>query len=325
MLVEIARFWVSLAEYDDAHGRYVIRGVIGPDEFHSGYPGAPYDGVDNNAYTNVMAVWTILRALDALAAMPEHVRDELRERLALGEAELERWRAVTTKMYVPFHDGVISQFEGYEALAELDWERYRERYPNIQRMDRILEAEGDDVNALQGVQAGRRPDAVLSALRRRTAGGVRAIWATRCTNAQIADTTDYYLARTSHGSTLSAVVHAWVLARREPGAGDGLLRHRARRRHGRHPGRNHTRGHSPRRHGRQRRPRPALLLRPRDPREPPDPRGRVGRSRWARSPSGSPTAATGWRSPSAGGERGSRPTQPTSSPSKSVAARSCTT
>jgi trehalose/maltose hydrolase-like predicted phosphorylase len=28
-------------------------------------------------------------------------------------------------------------------------------------------------------------------------------------------TVDYYLARTSHGSTLSAVVHAWVLARRD--------------------------------------------------------------------------------------------------------------
>ena len=30
---------------------------------------------------------------------------------------------------------------------------------------------------------------------------------------QIPKTIDYYLARTSHGSTLSGVVHAWVLAR----------------------------------------------------------------------------------------------------------------
>ena len=35
---------------------------LGPDEFHSGYPDRPYDGIDNNAYTNVMAVWVILRA-----------------------------------------------------------------------------------------------------------------------------------------------------------------------------------------------------------------------------------------------------------------------
>jgi trehalose/maltose hydrolase-like predicted phosphorylase len=40
MLVEIARFWVSRATYDQERNRYSIRGVIGPDEFHSGYPNA---------------------------------------------------------------------------------------------------------------------------------------------------------------------------------------------------------------------------------------------------------------------------------------------
>jgi trehalose/maltose hydrolase-like predicted phosphorylase len=35
----------------------------------------------------------------------------------------------------------------------------------------------------------------------------------RCPPDAIPRTVDYYLARTSHGSTLSAVVHAWVLAR----------------------------------------------------------------------------------------------------------------
>ena len=49
-------------------------------------------------------------------------------------------------MKVCFHDGVISQFEGYEALEELDWEDYRRRYPDMSRLDRILEAEGDTPN-----------------------------------------------------------------------------------------------------------------------------------------------------------------------------------
>ena len=70
MLAEIARFWVSRATFDQVRDRYSIRGVIGPDEFHSGYPEAPYDGIDNNAYTNVMAVWVIMRALDALKLLP---------------------------------------------------------------------------------------------------------------------------------------------------------------------------------------------------------------------------------------------------------------
>ena len=46
---------------------------------------------------------------------------------------------MSRKMLVPFHaDGVISQFEGYEELEELDWDGYRARYGNIQRLDRIL-------------------------------------------------------------------------------------------------------------------------------------------------------------------------------------------
>ena len=49
-------------------------------------------------------------------------------------------------MFVPFHeDGVISQFEGYEELEELDWDAYRAQLrQRSQRLDRILRAEGDD-------------------------------------------------------------------------------------------------------------------------------------------------------------------------------------
>ena len=35
-------------------------------------------------------------------------------------------------------DGIISQFEGYNELEELDWDAYRAKYGNIQRLDRIL-------------------------------------------------------------------------------------------------------------------------------------------------------------------------------------------
>ena len=49
MILEIARFWSSAANYDRGRDRFVIRGVIGPDEFHTGYPGAEEAGIDNNA------------------------------------------------------------------------------------------------------------------------------------------------------------------------------------------------------------------------------------------------------------------------------------
>ncbi|MGO9156986.1 trehalose-phosphatase [Mycobacterium sp.] len=212
LLVDIARFWVSRASYEEERDRFSIRGVIGPDEFHSGYPGRPHQGIDNNAYTNVMAVWVILRAFDALRLMPLPNRLDLREKLGLRAQELAHWDRVCRRMFVPFHDGVISQFEGYGELAELNWDLYRRRYGNIQRLDRILEAENDDVNRYK---ASKQAD-VLMLLYLMSAPELREILdrlGYRFTPDRIPRMVDYYIARTSHGSTLSGVVHAWVLAR----------------------------------------------------------------------------------------------------------------
>ena len=39
MMLEIARFWASIAHYNPERDRYEIHGVMGPDEFHEKYPG----------------------------------------------------------------------------------------------------------------------------------------------------------------------------------------------------------------------------------------------------------------------------------------------
>ena len=127
-----------------------IRGVVGPDEFHTGYPDAPEPGIDDNAYTNVMTAWVLQRALEVLDLLPCAGVRGAEEALRLRPGDVERWRDITHRMTVPFHaDGVISQFAGYERLAELDWDGYRARYGDLQRLDRILEAEGDCVNRYQ--------------------------------------------------------------------------------------------------------------------------------------------------------------------------------
>ncbi|MEU8801041.1 glycoside hydrolase family 65 protein [Spirillospora sp. NPDC048819] len=146
IMLEVARFFACLAAYDRSTDRYEIHGVMGPDEYHDAYPGRDEPGLNNNAYTNVLAIWVLRRALDALAALPEDRRTELRERLALTREEITRFEDVARKMYVPFHDGVISQFDGYADLEELDWTGYRDRYGDIRRLDRILEGEGDSPN-----------------------------------------------------------------------------------------------------------------------------------------------------------------------------------
>ena len=212
MLLEIARFWASAASYDQAADRYEIRGVMGPDEYHDGYPDRDLPGLDNNAYTNVMAAWTLLRALDTLAVLPSDRRTELEERLGLRRQETDRWEELSRKLKVCFHDDVISQFEGYERLAELDWDGYRRRYGDIRRLDRILEAEGDSTNRYK---ASKQADVLMLfyLLSADELGKLLDGLGYPLDPATIPRTVDYYLRRTSHGSTLSSVVHAWVLAR----------------------------------------------------------------------------------------------------------------
>ncbi|QKG27120.1 glycoside hydrolase family 65 protein [Actinomadura verrucosospora] len=212
IILEIARYFADLAEYDRSIDRYRIRGVMGPDEYHDAYPGRAAPGLDDNAYTNVLTAWVLRRALDALALLPEDRRGELRERLALTREEITRFEDVGRRLHVPFHDGVISQFEGYGELEELDWAGYRERYGDIRRLDRILEAEGDspnrykaskqaDVLMLFYVLAPQELDDVLRHLGYEHGPDL------------LARTIAYYLPRTCHGSTLSSLVHAWILAR----------------------------------------------------------------------------------------------------------------
>ena len=44
-------------------------------------------------------------------------------------------------------EGIIAQFEGYFQLEDLDWAHYKEKYGNIYRMDRILNAEGKSADS----------------------------------------------------------------------------------------------------------------------------------------------------------------------------------
>jgi trehalose/maltose hydrolase-like predicted phosphorylase len=216
MMLDIARFWASIAHFEPGRERYEIHGVMGPDEFHEKYPGAQLGGLANNAYTNVMVAWLCDVAVKLLTLLPPSSAEGLRARLSIDDAELDRWRDMSRRMFVPFHDdGIISQFEGYADLQELDWDAYRAKYGNIQRLDRILRAEGDDPNRYK---IAKQADTVmlfflftddeLREIFERLGYDYRPGTAAR--------NVAYYDQRTSHGSTLSFVTHAGVLARLDP-------------------------------------------------------------------------------------------------------------
>ena len=213
MLLEIARFWASVSTYNAQLDRYEILGVMGPDEYHDAYPDTENPGLNNNAYTNIMAVWVLNRALELLDVLDEVACREVCEKIGLSEDEKELWRQISRKMKVPFHgDGIISQFDGYDRLEEFDWQGYRKKYGDIQRLDRILEAEDDTPNRYK---LSKQADVLMLFY--------------LFSSEELKDTferldypfdyetipknIEYYLKRTSHGSTLSRIVHSWVLTR----------------------------------------------------------------------------------------------------------------
>lgn len=217
LVLEVALFWGSIASYHHSDDRFDISGVMGPDEYHDGYPWRDAPGLDNNAYTNVMAAWVLMHALGCVEVLPPGRRHELLSRLGVRREDLEHWEDVSRKLRLCWHDdGILSQFEGYERLAEFDWDGYRARYGDISRLDRILEAEGDQTNRYR---LSKQAD-VLMLCYLLSDDELREI-VERLRYPYDPDlirrNADYYLARTSHGSTLSKVVHAWVLARRDHG------------------------------------------------------------------------------------------------------------
>src|SRR5271166_1958921 len=216
IMLEIARFWASIAHFNPQRERYEIHGVMGPDEFHERYPGATEDGLRNNAYTNVMVAWLCSVAGTVLDLLPATRADALREGLHLTDEEVLTWDDMSRRMFVPFHaGGIISQFEGYDALEELDWDAYRAKYGNIQRLDRILRAEGDDPDRYK---LAKQADTVMLFLLF-SSDELRRIFE-RLDYDYDSDTARknivYYDQRTSHGSTLSFVTYAGVLAMLDP-------------------------------------------------------------------------------------------------------------
>jgi HAD superfamily hydrolase (TIGR01509 family) len=212
VFLETARFFTSLASFDRTSERWRIRAVMGPDEFHDAYSDREDGGVDDNAYTNVMTAWLLGRAVELVGLIRETHRDDVLERIDLRSSEVAHWEELTRTLFVPFHDGVISQFDGYGSLLPIDLDAYRAKYGNIGRLDLILDAEGDHVRRYQ---VAKQADVLMlfylfSADELRNVLGKLGF---ALPPASIVETVRYYSSRSVDGSSLSAVVHAWVQAR----------------------------------------------------------------------------------------------------------------
>ena len=198
ILLETGRFWASRARPEadgpppEANDQCHIRGVIGPDEYH--------ETIDDNAYTNVMARWTIRRALEMAALLQSRWPDawaRLSSRLGLDAAELAQWRhaAETMATGLDAKTGLYEQFAGFFDLEQIDLADYSGRSVPIdvvlghERTQRSQVIKQADVVALLGLLPDEFPGAAGLANFR------------------------YYEPRCGHGSSLSRAMHGLVAAR----------------------------------------------------------------------------------------------------------------
>lgn len=215
MAIEIARFWASLARHDAEKDRYDIAGVLGPDEYHTGYPDRKEPGLVNNAYTNVMVSWTLSCTCEIISVLSQKDRAAVLDRLDVSAQEIASWDRVSRRLRLPFMPtGELEQFRGYSSLEELDHEALKREHP-AKRIDWLLDARGDTVNRYK---VSKQPD-VLMLFHLFSRGGVRRLvqrMGYGFTDAQIDATIYFYLSRISHESSLSRSVCAGALADTDP-------------------------------------------------------------------------------------------------------------
>jgi kojibiose phosphorylase len=191
VLLETARFWASRGE-QEADGRFHIRGVIGPDEYH--------EDVDDNAYTNGMAAWNLERGAEVARLVARRWPsswEALHAATGVTLDEAAHWESVAAAMYVGIDAkrGVIEQFAGYFDLEDIDLAALE---PRTAPVDVVLGPE-----RVRGSQLIKQADVVM----------LLALLGDRFTPEVRAASFRYYEPRTGHGSSLSPPIYALVAAR----------------------------------------------------------------------------------------------------------------
>lgn len=213
MLLKIAQFWISKAKLDSTTGKYSISNVMGPDEFHEEYPGdTKNQGLKNNAYTNIMVSWFFKKLTHLIKNLPAQVIDDNLKESHFTKEDIDDLDEIRHNLTLEFQGDILGQFEGYFNLKELDLTKYRQKYGNISRMDRILKAHNDTPDKYQ---VAKQADTLMPLfnLRDNVFFEIMSELGYPINNPKqfIRDNIKYYIARTTHGSTLSRIVYSMLM------------------------------------------------------------------------------------------------------------------
>jgi maltose phosphorylase len=111
VLIGLSRFWSQRATYSKNLNKYVILGVTGPNEYEN--------NVNNNWYTNTLAVWTLAYTIENLDLLGKENNKKLKELLKKTKLELEkergRWEDIIKNMHFGFDtkNKVFLQQDGF--------------------------------------------------------------------------------------------------------------------------------------------------------------------------------------------------------------------
>jgi kojibiose phosphorylase len=191
IVLECARFWASRVK-EEADGKFHIRKIVGPDEYH--------EDVDDDAFTNAMAAWT----LDCATRIARWMRDshdnswaKLASRIRYDGSEEEIWSDTARRMYTgdDEHTALIEQFQSFYKLEQIDLAAFE---PRVAPMDILLGRE-----RIQRSQAIKQADVLM----------LFQLLPDRYSKGAMERNFTYYEPRTSHGSSLSPATHALLAAR----------------------------------------------------------------------------------------------------------------
>ena len=191
LILQTAQFWASRATLED-DGRYHLREVIGPDEYH--------EHVDDNAYTNAFARWHLHLAVELMQELKSSRPDraaELVDELGITDEVLDAWTDVADRMALDYgKNGLIEQFEGYFDLEDVDLAAMEPRTTSVQA---ILGIEGTNKT-----QVLKQPDVLMLLFLLRAEFDLDTLKRNY----------DYYIPRTDHryGSSLGPSMSAIIAA-----------------------------------------------------------------------------------------------------------------
>jgi len=125
VLIGVARFWAQRFNYSEDKKAWVMLGVTGPNEYEN--------NINNNWYTNYLAKWCMLFAMDQIAwAQKNHEASwaKIKTATSFAEIEIQQWAKITDNVYFAFDKtrNIFLQQDGYldkdlipvEQLADVD-------------------------------------------------------------------------------------------------------------------------------------------------------------------------------------------------------------